>query len=147
MKCSHTHIYEYICDLPAGPGGPSTKPVGKALPSSVVVRPLSPFSPRGPCGPGKPGGPAGPCSPGSPFSPRGPGSPCCKSQPCDNSRIVEIKRALVWMMSQVKGAGGAKVVTLCATWFKICLPLAGAHLLALAWPQYWPKPSVRARYV
>lgn len=34
---------------PGGPGGPSMNPVGKELPSSVVVKPLSPLSPFSPC--------------------------------------------------------------------------------------------------
>jgi len=92
---------------PGGPGGPSTKPVGKALPSKVVVRPRSPFSPRKPCGPGGPGGPAGPGSPASPFSPRGPGSPfekravfglsdggwlaCCLSLACHQDASLTFK--------------------------------------------------------
>lgn len=33
---------------PGGPGGPSMNPVGKALPSNVVVKPRSPFSPFSP---------------------------------------------------------------------------------------------------
>lgn len=59
--------------LPGGPCGPSTKPVGTALPSSAAVMPRSP---GGPCGPGAPCGPISPGAPGSPLSPFGPGSPC-----------------------------------------------------------------------
>ena len=33
---------------PGGPAGPSIKPVGKAFPSKVVVKPRSPFSPLSP---------------------------------------------------------------------------------------------------
>lgn len=50
-------VFRGVWHSPGGPGGPSTKPMGEALPSSVVVRPRSPLSPRGP------GGPAGPGSP------------------------------------------------------------------------------------
>lgn len=65
MKCSRFVsfkvnlwlFYKYLTFLPGGPagpggpggpGGPSMKPVGKELPSRVVVRPLSPLSPFSP---------------------------------------------------------------------------------------------------